>query len=214
MPHGYRALFVLLAVLVSGCAGFGEATVDLNLAADALDRQIEEPGLLAATALLYHAQRGAYPNDAFGLLGSPAARETGLQSLGLSALALSPTSDGLTMRYTLLPTAADPSERFGSVTVAETDTVGTYTVDLMMERTSDPDFGGHALPLAQEGAYAVVRAKGSLCADVETVRARAGRDAGDPPLDGRATYSVTFTPADGTPASAALQRGVTVTLPR
>ena len=215
MPYGYRLFFVFLALFLAGCTGLSEtANGDLELAADTLNDQIDEPGLLAATALLYHAQRGTYPDDAFGLLGSAAARETGLQRLGLSALALAQDADGLTMRYTLLPTAADPSSRFGTVMVAETDTVGTYTVDLLMERTADPDFGGRALPLAREGTYAVVRAKGSLCADVETVRARAGQDAGNPPLNGRATYSVTFTPADGTPTSAELRRGVTVTLPR
>ncbi len=215
MPYGYRLFLVLLVTAVAGCAGgLGTAERDLDRAAVALDAQLDEPGLLAATVLLYHAASGAYPADAFGLLGSAAARETGLQRLGLSALTLAPSADGLTMRYTLLPTAADPSDRFGTVTVAETDTAGTYTVDLLLERIADPDMGGRALPLTQEGQYAVVRARGTLCADVETVRARAGQDAGDPPLDARTSYTVTFTPTDGTPAPAALRQGVTVTLPR
>ena len=209
-----RPALLLLFVALAGCAGLdGTAEHDLNLAATALDAQLDAPGLLAATALLHHAQRGTYPADAFALLSSAAARETGLQSLGLSALSLTAETDALTMRYTLLPTSEDPTDRFGTVTVAETDTVGTYTVDLLLERRADPDLSARALPLAQEGQYAVVRAKGSLCADVETLRARAGQDVGDPPLDASTSYTVTFTPTDGTPAPAALSR-VTVTLPR
>ena len=210
-----RAPSLLLALLfLAGCGGLDPAMVrDLDLAAETLHGQLDEPGLLSATALLYHTQRGAYPGDAAALLGSAAARETGLQELGLSALALVPSGDDLTIRYTLLPSAADPSDRFGTLTVAETDTVGTYTVDLLLERRADADFGGERLPLTQEGQVAVMRANGSLCADLETVRAR-GREAGTPPLGASTTYTVTFRPSEGAPASAALTDGITVTLPR
>lgn len=214
MPHLRHALLVLVVAL-AGCAGLDEAQRnDLDRAATALDAQLDAPGLLAATAILHHAQHERYPSDAAALLGSAAARETGLQQLGLSALTLSPDSDGLTMRYTLLPTQGDPSDRLGSISVAASDTSATYNVRIRMERIVDPDLATRPLPLAQEGQYAVVRANVTLCADVETLRARAGQNAGDPPLDGSTSYTVTFTPADDTPAPAALQQGVTVTLPR
>lgn len=206
------ALFLLLVTL-AGCAGLSE-TAELDRAAVALDDQLDAPGLIAATAVLQHAARGAYPADAFDLLGSREARETDLQRLPLSALDVAPAADGVAIRYTLLPTAADPSDRFGTLTITETDTAGTYTVDVLMERIADPDFGGRSLPLAEEGQYAVVRAKGTLCAEVEALRARSGRETGRPPLDERTAYTVTFTPTDGTPAPAALREGVTVTLPR
>lgn len=210
-----RFLLLLFVAILSGCAGLSEtAERDLDRAAHTLDDQLDAPGLLAATAILQHASDGTYPTTAYELLGSVEARETELQRLPLSALTLTPEVDGLVIRYTLLPTAADPSDRFGTVTVAETDTAGTYTVDLLLERTADPDLGGRALPLTQEGQYAVVRAKGTLCAEVEALRTRAGRATGEPPLDDRTAYTVTFTPTDGTPAPAALRQGVTVTLPR
>lgn len=215
MTYGFRLVLLLLVVTLAGCTGFSEtAERDLDRAALALDDQLGAPGLLAATAILHHAAHGTYPADAFGLLGSTEAQEAGLRELPLSALTLTPGADSLTLRYTLLPTAADPSDRFGTITVAETDTAGTYTVDLLMERIADPDLDGRALPLTQEGQYAVVRAKGSLCAEVEALRARPGREAGQPPLDDRTTYTVTFTPTDDTPAPAALREGVSVTLPR
>ncbi len=210
-----RFVLLLLLASVAGCAGLDATTEhDLGRAAVALDHQLDAPGLIAATAVLQHTARGAYPTDAFDLLGSREARETELQRLPLSALTVAPGADGVTIRYTLLPTAADPSDRFGTLTIAETDTAGTYTVDVLMERIADPDFGGRSLPLAEEGQIAVVRAKGTLCAEVEALRARPVAEIGRPPLDERTTYTVTFTPTDGTPAPAALREGVTVTLPR
>lgn len=210
-----RPALLLLALSLAGCTGLSEtAERDLDRAAVALDDQLDAPGLIAATAVLQHAARGSYPADAFDLLGSREARETDLQRLRLSRLDVSPEDEGVTIRYTLLPTAADPSDRFGTLTIAETDTAGTYTVDVLMERIADPDFGERRLPLAEEGRYAVVRAKGTLCAEVEALRARAGAATGEPPLDERATYTITFTPVDDTPAPAALRDGVTVTLPR
>lgn len=210
-----RTTLLLLVTALAGCSSLSPtAERDLDRAAVALDDQLTAPGLIAATAILQHAAHGSYPTDAFGLLGSTEARQTDLQRLPLSALSLAPEADGLTVRYTLLPTAADPSERFGTLTIAETDTAGTYTVDLLMERTTDPDHGTNALPLTREGRYAVVRARGTLCAEVEALRARAGRETGAPPLDDRTTYTVTFTPADDTPAPAALREGVTATVPR
>lgn len=215
MSHGFRLLLLLLVAALTGCAGLSEtAERGFDRAALTLDDQLGAPGLLAATALLYHATHGTYPTTPYELLGSAEARQTALPQLPLSTLTLTPETDGLTIRYTLLPTDADPSDRFGTVTVAETDTAGSYTVDLLMERTADPDLDGRMLPLTQEGSYAVVRAKGTLCADVETVRSRTGGAAGEPPLDERTAYTVTFTPADDTPAPEALRQGYTVTVPR
>ena len=146
------ALF-LVALLFTGCGGLDQAAQrDLDQAAVDLGDQLDAPGLLAATALLYHEVNGRYPATPFDLLGSTAARETGLQRLGLSALDLAPEGDGLQMRYTLLPSAADPSDRFGTVTVAETDTVGTYDVGLLLERIADPDFSSRSLPAHGAGA--------------------------------------------------------------
>ncbi len=210
------ALLLVALLLATGCAGLSEtAAPALDAAALDLDAQLDAPGLLAATAVLYHAQREAYPATPFELLGSAQARETGLQRLGLSALALAPEGGGLRLSYTLLPTPADPSERFGSVTVAETDTAGTYTVGLVLERMADPDLSDRSLPLAQQGPYHVVRAKGTLCAEVEALRERvaAGTPAGAPPLSAGEAYTVTFTAADGV-AAGALGEGLTVTLPR
>lgn len=209
------ALFALL-LLVAGCASLGEtAAPALDAAAVDLDDQLDAPGLLAATAILYHAQRDAYPRTPFELLGSPHGRETGVQRLGLSDLSLAPEGNGVRIRYTLLPTATDPSDRFGTLTVAETDTAGVYTIGLLLERVADPDFGDETLPLVQRGRYNVVRAKGTLCAEVETIRERmqAGTPVGDPPLEADETYSITFTASDGV-ASGALRDGITVTLPR
>lgn len=211
-----RLLLFALLLLVTGCAGLNETgSPDLDAAAVDLDAQLDAPGLLAATALLYHASNETYPRTPFELLGSKAARETGLQRLGLSDLSLAPEGNGIRLAYTLLPTAADPSDRFGTVTVAETDTAGTYTVGLLLERVADPDFSSRALPLAQRGGYNVVRAQGTLCAEVETIRerVRAGTPVGDPPLEAGEAYTVTFTSVDGL-ASGALREGVTVTLPR
>lgn len=208
--------FFLAALLLTGCTGLDRsAQRDLDQAAGDLEGQLDAPGLLAATALLYHEVNGRYPATPFDFLGSTAARETGLQALGLSALDLMPEDGGLQIRYTLLPTAADPSERYGTVTVAETDTVGTYDVDLLLERIADPDLAARALPLTERGSYAVVRARGTLCAEVATVRerVRAGEPAGQPPLDADRSYTVTFTPVSGA-ASDALRNGYTVTLPQ
>ena len=209
------ALF-LVALLFTGCGGLDQAAQrDLDQAAVDLGDQLDAPGLLAATALLYHEVNGRYPATPFDLLGSTAARETGLQRLGLSALDLAPEGDGLQMRYTLLPSAADPSDRFGTVTVAETDTVGTYDVGLLLERIADPDLASRSLPLAEQGHFAVVRARGSLCAEVATVRERmrSGEAVGQPPLEAGKAYTVTFTSANGA-ASEIVREGYTVTLPR
>lgn len=212
-----RALCTALAALLfAGCAGLDQAAQrDLDQAAGDLDAQLDAPGLLAATTLLYHEMNGAYPATPFDLLGSAAARETGLQQLGLGALTLEPMSDSLRLSYTLLPTSADPSERYGTVTVAETDTAGTYTVNLLLERIADPDLASRSLPLTRQGAYAVVRARGSLCAEVATVRERirAGEAVGRPPLEADRAYTVTFTSASGA-ASDMLREGYTVTVPR
>lgn len=215
MSRFYLSSALLSALLLAGCAGLdGTAQRDLDRAAATLGDQLDAPGLLAATTLLYHEANGRYPATPFELLGSPVARETGLQQLGLSALSLAPEGDGLALRYTLLPTPADPSERFGTVTVAETDTAGTYDVDLLLERIADPDLAARTLPLTQEGNYAVIRARGTLCAEVATVRerVRAGDAVGEPPLDAGRSYTVTFTSASG--AASELREGYTVTLPR
>jgi hypothetical protein len=207
--------FLFAALFISGCAGLDQtAQHDLDQAAVDLGDQLDTPGLLAATALLYHEANGRYPATPFDLLGSPAARETGLQQLGLSALTLDPTTDELTLRYTLLPTSDDPSERFGTITVAETDTAGTYDVGLLLERIADPDLASRALPLTQQGIYEVVRARGSLCAEVATVRERIreGGAAGEPPLEAGRSYTITFTSKSG--AASELREGYTVTLPR
>jgi hypothetical protein len=209
-------LFVLsAALLISGCAGLDAAsTDDLDRAAVDLGAQLDAPGLLAATTLLYHETNGRYPATPFELLGSTAARETGLQDLGLSALDLSTASDGLTLTYTLLPSPADPSERFGTITISETDADGTYDVGLLLERIADPDLASRSLPLAREGQYAVVRARGTLCAEVATVRERlrSGEAVGAPPLEAGRSYTITFTSPTG--AAAELREGYTVTLPR
>jgi hypothetical protein len=214
IPLRLPAALLATSLFLAGCAGLDTAARgDLDEAAVDLGDQLEAPGLLGATALLYHESEGRYPETPFGLLGSHAARETGLQRLGLSALAVDAGADGVTLRYTLLPTAADPSERFGTVTVRETDTEGSYDVGLVLERIADPDLSSRSLPLAREGAYAVVRASGTLCAEVATVRERlrAGETAGEPPLDAGRSYTVTFTSASG---AAELREGYTVTLPR
>lgn len=215
MPRLPFLLVLFAALLASGCAGLDTAANDdLDRAAVDLGDQLEAPGLLAATTLLYHETNDRYPATPFELLGSTAARETGLQRLGLSDLRLEPDADGLTLTYTLLPSSADPSDRFGTITVAETDTVGTYDVGLLLERTADPDFSNRSLPLAREGQYAVVRARGSLCAEVATVRERmqAGETVGTPPLEAGRQYTITFTATEG--AASELRDGYTVTLPR
>src|SRR5690554_5207244 len=97
------AAALLAALLFTGCAGLDQtAQRDLELAAVDLGDQLEAPGLLAAATLLYHEVNGRYPATPFELLGSPAAHETGLRQLGLSALRLAPEDDGLAIRYTLL----------------------------------------------------------------------------------------------------------------
>ena len=215
MPRLLALPLLAIALLVSGCAGLGTAAQDdLDRAAVDLGDQLEAPGLLAATTLLYHETNGRYPTTPFELLGSTAAQETGLQQLGLSALSLDRGTDRLTLNYTLLPTPADPSERFGTITVAETDTAGTYDVGLLLERIADPDLASRSLPLAREGQYAVVRARGSLCAEVATVRERvqSGEAVGAPPLDAGRRYTITFTATEG--AASELRDGYTVTLPR
>lgn len=213
-PLRLPLLLLVAALLFAGCAGLDStARGDLDQAAVDLGDQLDAPGLLAATALLFHEANGRYPTTPFELLGSPVARETGLQRLGLSALVLEPTTEGLALRYTLLPSSADPSERFGTVTISEADAEGSYDVGLVLERIADPDLADRSLPLAQEGPYSVVRARGTLCADVATVRerVRAGEAAGTPPLETGRSYTVTFTSASGT---AELREGYTVTLPR
>jgi hypothetical protein len=213
-PSRLPAAFLLVALLFAGCTHLDStARSDLDQAAVDLGDQLDAPGLLAATALLFHEANGQYPATASELLGSPAARETGLQQLGLSALTLDGTPDVLSLRYTLLPSASDPSERFGTVTVSEADTAGSYDIGLVMERIADPDLASRSLPLTQEGTYAVVRASGTLCAEVATVRnrVRAGEAAGQPPLEAGRSYTVTFTSASG---AAELREGYTVTLPR
>ena len=209
------AALLLSALLLTGCAGLDTAAErDLDQAAVDLGDQLDAPGLLAATALLYHEADGRYPDTPFELLGSAAARETGLQQLGLSALDLETGAYGLTMRYTLLPTPSDPSDRFGTITVSEAATEGSYDVGLVLERIADPDLASRSLPLVREGNYAVVRASGTLCAEVETVRGRvrAGEPVGMPPLEAGRSYTVTFTAQEG--AAAELREGYTVTLPR
>lgn len=212
-----RLSFVLLssALLLAGCAGLDTAAQrDLDQAAVDLGDQLDAPGLLAATALLYHETNGRYPATPFDLLGSAAARETGLQQLGLSALDVDAETDELTVRYTLLPTPADASDRFGTISISEAETEGSYDVGLVLERIADPDLASRSLPLTREGNYAVVRASGTLCAHVETVRERVreGTAVGAPPLRAGRSYTVTFTATDG--AAAQLREGYTVTLPR
>lgn len=213
--HRFSLLVLFAALLVSGCAGLDSTSNDdLDRAAVNLDSQLDAPGLLAATALLYHETNGQYPTTPFELLGSAEARESGLQDLGLSTLDLSTASGGLTLNYTLLPTAADPSDRYGTIAVVETDEPGTYDVDLLLERIADPDLASRSLPLAREGQYAVVRARGTLCAEVATVRERlqTGAAVGAPPLEDERSYRITFTSPTG--AAAELREGYTVTLPR
>lgn len=213
--HRFFSLLLFVSLAVSGCASLDSASSDaLDRAAVDLDTQLDAPGLLAATALLYHETNDRYPTTPFELLGSAEARESGLQDLELSALGLTTDPSGLTLTYTLLPTASDPSDRYGTITVAETDEPGRYDIDLLLERIADPDLASRSLPLASEGHYAVVRARGTLCAEVATVRERlqSGEAVGAPPLEEERSYRITFTSPTG--AAAELREGYTVTLPR
>ena len=205
---------LVLGLLLPGCASLSATDRQaLETAAAELDRQLEPPGRIAATALLLREANGAYPTTPFELLSSETAAATGLRALPLSALALDAEGDALRIRYTLLPTPADPSTRYGSLVLSPADEAGRYDVALSLDREADPDLYDERLPLAREGNYAVRRATGRLCAEVEAVRARlaAADEVGDPPLGGATAYTVTFRPADGV-GGEELGDGFTVTV--
>ncbi len=202
------------AALFSGCASTlpPDTRTALDGAAQALDAQLSPAGQLAATAVLIRERTGAFPTTRFELLGSPVAVETGARRLSLSHLSVEPTGGGVEIGFTLLPTAADPSDRSGRLALTERLAGDDcYTAGVSLRRTADPDFGGRPLPLVQEEDVRVRRADGRFCVDVERAAAQAAEgEAGDLPLDGP-TYTITFTPASGA-APPELAAGYTVTV--
>lgn len=184
-----RASLLLAATLLAGCAPAFPTAVQpsLDRAAEALDDQLEPAGRIAATAALIAERTGTYPTTVFGLLGDPAAAETGARQIRFSAMTVRPEADGLEIRFTLLPTREDPSRRTTELRLAPPDE-GRIEARVLLTRRADPDHDDRALDLHSEDQVAVRALAGRFTVDL-TAEPR-------PEAPAR-PYTVTFTPAVG-----------------
>lgn len=161
-------LFLLGALLP--CVALAQ-TSDPALAptADQFASDLEAVSHVLATVALIHGETGVYPRTPFGLLGSRQADRTRLRGRSLSALSVTPTSSGLTVRYVPLPTAPYVrQDRPVEMTVALED--GLYKAEYEIVRREDPDDGGDRIAYDQAGRYRVARGFGMACVDLEVVQ--------------------------------------------
>ena len=166
---------LLLLALAPGLAFAQNLDTDLEgdpaLAATSDQFQDDLEGVTAvlATVALVHGETGAYPRTTFGLLGSRQAGRTGLRARSLSEMSVTPTADGVTVRYVPLPTAPYVRrDRVVEMTVTLDD--GLYSADYEVVRREDPDDGGDRIAYDRAGRYLVTRGYGTACADLEVVQ--------------------------------------------
>ena len=177
-----RPLALALLVSVSSASAQSLSDTDVLFRSD-----LELVARVAATAALVHDQTGAFPSDAFDLMGSHWAAETGLRSASLSSISVSPEGEAVRVRYNPLPRPYVSDDLLADVTIVR-DEDGTYTARHALQRRTDPDRGARALPYDRAGRYRVDRAGGTLCVDLAVVRELLAGD-GDfqdalPDLDG------------------------------
>jgi|GEM_PF-6168224 len=147
-----------------------------------------DPALrLATTAILVQARTGAFPADAFALLGSDEAGPTGARALALSSLTMEAPPAGVggrtpvgAFRVVPLPTAPYVRDDTPMHVVVLQRGDGTYEVQTRIRRERDPDLGGGALLYDQVGRYAVQSGVGVVCVDLARVRAMIAADAFSP----------------------------------
>jgi hypothetical protein len=170
----------------------------LDRAAVEMDRQLTPAGQIAATAALIYEDEGRFPATQFELLGSRQAADTGARFRNFSALQVDATPERLTLRYTLLPTREDPTDRMGTIHLRPAEGDGQYQAEVELLRRVDPDHGGAFVPLATDGRIEVRRLSGHFHVDIDTVRRQAAANqAGDLPLQDK-PYRITFTPSPPT----------------
>ena len=162
----------LLGALALGLALAAPASAQAELGAtDAQFRSdLETVARVGATVALLHERTGAFPATTFELMGSPEAGETGLRGLPLSRIAVEPAAGGVRVVYNPLPQPYVSDDLFADVTVTR-DADGTFTARHALQRRTDPDRGGQALPYDRAGRYRVDRAGGTVCVDPALARA-------------------------------------------
>ncbi len=150
-----------------------EDSSDPALASTSAQFQSDLEGVTSvlATVALLHGETGAYPRTTFGLLGSQPASRTGLRMRSLSEMSVTPTSDGVTIRYVPLPVAPYVRrDRVVEMSVVLED--GLYSADYEILQREDPDDGGDQIAYDRAGRYLVTRGFGTACVDLEVVRER------------------------------------------
>ncbi len=160
----------------------------LDGTAAAFEADVARVARLATAAVLVHERTGAFPTDAFGILGADEGAQTGARALSLSALDVttpSPeaTAAGAVGAFTVVP-LPDPYVRDDTpvrvVILRRAD--GLYEAQYRITRQRDGDLGGGRLPYDTAGRYRVENGLGVLCIDPAMARAMtaAGAFVADP----------------------------------
>lgn len=176
-----RSLLLLVALVVPVAAPVSAQTADGSDPALApvetrLMADLDPALRLATTAVLIHARTGAFPADAFALLGSDEAGPTGARALPLSSLTMEapPAAAASAVgAFRAVPLPTDPYERDDTpmhvVVLLRPD--GVYEVQTRIRRERDPDLGGGSLLYDRADRYEVRSGVGVVCVDVARVRA-------------------------------------------
>lgn len=178
---------LLLAALVAAAPALAQtpdvrATSEPALAstAAAFDLDVQTVVRLATAAALVHERTGAFPADAFGILGSIEGAQTGARALGLSALTVEPPPAEAAMAvgafsYVPLPEPYVRDDEVVRVVVLK-KADGQYEAQYRIRRRRDADLGGGTLPYDRVQGFVVGTGFGTLC--IDPARARALADSG------------------------------------
>ncbi|CAN5628642.1 hypothetical protein BH23BAC4_BH23BAC4_14880 [soil metagenome] len=185
---------MVLALIWTGCGPAGitpRTDAALEQAAEQLRDELRAPGLLIASAALYTAETGRFPDTPFALLGSSVAQETGLINLEFAKLDISPGPEGLQVIYELQKTRLDQTERSGAFEMRRTD--DGFTANFELYRQTDPDHNGRRVPITTADLVTVERAGGQIRVQPDELRGflAQGREL-VPPFDEAAGMSVQF----------------------
>lgn len=189
---------LILAAVVTLSAGPAlaqAASPSLATTADQFRNDLRGIAHVAATAALIHANTNAWPDTPFALLGSSQATQTGLRAFQLSGLTLAIQGEALRVQVVPLPSPYVSDDRIAEFTVTQ-GANGEYMISHEITRRADPDKGGARLAYDQAEGLEVGRAFGTLCVDVNRVRAMlaAGDFAPDPTRLSATPLTVRVTP--------------------
>lgn len=178
MTRSLRAAVLGAAAALLASPSTAQPAADPSLAATAaaFDADVQAIVRLASAAALVHARTGAFPSDAFGILGSPEGAATGARTLALSRLDVTaPPAEAANAvgAFHVVPLPQPyvrDDEHYRVLLLRRPD--GQYEVQYRITRERDPDLGGGRLLYDLAGRYAVQSGVGTVCLDPVALRAR------------------------------------------